>query len=105
MENKELDFWGVVALFGHTKIAGKISTVTIGSSVFVRVDVPKTKNQVSYYKFFNTSAIYDITPTDEETALFVAEELGSQPLSDHYTLRRAVDHKAALLLESQMENI
>jgi hypothetical protein len=105
MENKEIDFWGVIALFGHNKIAGKLSSVTLGSAVMVRVDVPQTTNIPAYYKLFNTSAIYDMTPTDEETARVVAEHLSAKPLPDIYTIQRHVEQRSNLLLEALKTDI
>jgi hypothetical protein len=99
MENEKLDTWAVVALFGHTKIAGKVTTVVLGSAVMIRVDVPETKSVPSFYKLFNTSAIYDITPTDEETATFIAADMATTPLPDVYTLKRAADKMADFRIE------
>ena len=103
METEKLDTWAVVALFGHTKIAGKVTTVTLGSAVMIRVDVPETKSMPSFYKLYNTGAIYDITPTDEETATFVANELSATPLPDTYTIRRAVDKMADFKIEEEKQ--
>lgn len=103
METEKLDTWAVVALFGHTKIAGKVTTITLGSAVMIRVDVPETKSMPSFYKIYNTAAIYDITPTDEETAKFVANDLAATPLPDTYTIRRAVDKMAEFKLDEERQ--
>ncbi len=98
-----LDTWAVVALFGHTKISGKVTTVTLGSAVMIRVDVPETKTMPVFHKFYNTSAIYDITPTDEETAKFVAEELAATPLPDTYSINRAVHKLVTVKMEEEKQ--
>jgi hypothetical protein len=39
------DQWCIVELFGHTKIAGKVSEAQIGGQSFIRVDVPQIEHQ------------------------------------------------------------
>lgn len=61
--------WAIVELFGHQRIAGKVSEEVIGGSSFVRVDVPAIEDQAAFTKLYGGSAIYAITPTDEATAM------------------------------------
>lgn len=61
----------LVELFGHQRIAGKVSEQVIAGTGFIRVDVPATK-KAAYTRFFNPAAIYGITPVDEATALALA---------------------------------
>lgn len=78
MEKFELN--AVVELFGHTKMAGKVSEQTIGVATFVRVDVPETTQQPKFTRLLNPSAIYAINPVTEEVMLHMAEMITSKPI-------------------------
>lgn len=80
MENKSFNEWAIIELFGHQRIAGKISEQQVGASSFVRVDVPKTKNISAYTRMFGQGAIYSITITDEESAKIAAEMYTPEPI-------------------------
>jgi hypothetical protein len=70
----------VVELFGHQRIAGKVSEVQIGGSSLVRVDVPAVEGQPGFTKFYGTSAIYAVTPCDEETMLRAVQAFRAVPI-------------------------
>lgn len=72
--------WAIVELFGHNMIAGFISEQIVGGAPFVRVDVPETANQKAYSKFYNSTAIYGITPTTEETVRVAVAQLQPRPV-------------------------
>jgi len=61
------DNFCIVELFGHQKIAGKVTEQVIAGQGFVRVDVPQTKRFPAFTRMFGSGAIYSITPVDEET--------------------------------------
>src|SRR5690242_12019628 len=75
--------WCIVELFGHQVIAGLVSEQQIGSSSFVRVDVPDTDGQPGYTKLYGEKAIYAITPCNEETARRAAAGLNQPPVSEY----------------------
>lgn len=74
-----LDTWAIVELFGHKKLAGKVSEHTIGAAALVRVDVPETdQNGVftkPYTKLVGTGSIYCITPCTEDVARRAAQHI------------------------------
>ena len=79
MENKfELD--AVIELFGHQKMAGKVTEQTIGIATFIRVDVPETSQQPKFTRLLNPSAIYAINPVTEDVMLHMAEMITSKPI-------------------------
>ncbi len=68
----ELKSWALVELFGHQRIVGYLSQQTFGTGVLFRVDVPDmTKDgkvvRRGFTRYFGLSAIYSITPCDEDT--------------------------------------
>lgn len=77
---QKFDLWCVVELFGHTKIAGKCTEQNIAGTNMLRVDVPETKEQPAFTRFFGSAAIYAINPVDEATAKFYAESLNQKPI-------------------------
>lgn len=80
MENK-FEIQAIIELFGHNRIAGKVSEQTIGGATFVRVDVPETKDQPPFTRFLNPSAIYAINPVSEDVARGMAENIQSRPIN------------------------
>lgn len=79
MNNQESKFkhWCIVELFGHNKIAGLCTEENIAGANMLRVDVPETKKQPAFTKYFGSSAIYAINPVDEQTAKIAAENIGT----------------------------
>jgi len=63
------EFWAIVELFGHQKIAGRLTEKPKGSVIFFQIDVPDGHGQIKYSRIINASSIYAINPTDKETVL------------------------------------
>ena len=80
MQQEKLDLWALVELFGHSKIAGRITEQNIAGTNMLRVDVPETSTQPAFTRFFGASAIYAINPTDETTAKYYADKLQTRPI-------------------------
>src|SRR4051794_11796687 len=70
----------IVELFGHQKIAGKVSEQQIGGASFIRVDVPEIDEIKAFTKLYGPNAIYAITPVDEETMLRAVRSFQSVPI-------------------------
>jgi hypothetical protein len=79
-----LDTWAILELFGHKRLAGKISEHVLGSSALIRCDVPATetlnsdgtkRETAAYSKLVGPGAIYCITPCTEEVARLAAKEI------------------------------
>lgn len=79
IENK-LEIFAIVELFGHTKIAGRVTEQNIAGTNMLRVDVPETKSNPPFTRFFGSAAIYAINPVTEEVADAYAERLSVQPI-------------------------
>ncbi|TDV39568.1 hypothetical protein C7405_101687 [Paraburkholderia caballeronis] len=106
MNNQDNGQWAIVELFGHQRIAGRVSEQTIGGCAFVRVDVPAFEaagNQPStqaFTKLYGQGAIYAMSFVDEPTAKMVGRQLRVQPI-DTYELRRALQDLPALGASAQ----
>lgn len=93
---EKFDQWAIVELFGHQRIAGRVTEQTIGGCAFVRVDVPDLNNPVEgkppipgFTKLFGNGAIYGISFVDEATARFTARQLRVQPI-DTWAMESAI---------------
>jgi hypothetical protein len=79
MNNEAPELWAVVDLFGHQRIAGKVSEYSLGE-IFIRVDVPSVNGTPGFTRLFGAKAIYSISFVDRDVALAVAEKLGVVPV-------------------------
>jgi len=78
----KFDEWAMLELFGHQRIAGRVTEATIGGGAFVRVDVHGVKAKKSKLtRFYNPSAIYSITPVTEDVARAAAEHMAVEPIT------------------------
>ncbi|TAM15927.1 MAG: hypothetical protein EPN65_16570 [Pandoraea sp.] len=95
LTTEKFDQWAIVELFGHQRIAGRITEQTIGGCAFVRIDVPACEADGSipatqaFTKLFGNGAIYGVSFVDEQTARIAARQLRVQPINT-YELRRAL---------------
>lgn len=97
----------VVELFGHARVAGEISEHSMGSTSFVRVDVPqvivkestyesgerveRTRLIESHTRLLGGAAIYSINLCDADAALVAAYEIRHEPMRA-YSLREAIQN-------------
>lgn len=79
------DSYALVELMGHSRIAGKVTEVTVLGTSMLQVDVPKTERREGYTKIYSAAAVYCITPTDEHTAQVAAEHF-DEPAIQPYIL-------------------
>lgn len=83
--------WALLELFGHQRLAGKVTEQQLGGASFVRVDVPLDDKKAGHSsgvrggwkltRLYNPSAIYSITPVTEETARMVAKSIAAEPIT------------------------
>jgi len=81
MEAESFDSWAIVELFGHQKIAGRVTEAAIGGCSFVRVDVPALDGAEAFTKFFGNGAIYSMTPTSEAVARAALKQIRPEPVA------------------------
>jgi hypothetical protein len=75
------DHWAIVEIFGHVRLAGRVTEATIGGCAFVRVDVPAVDGEAAYTRLYGQGAIYSITLVTEDTARRAAAQVREQPLT------------------------
>lgn len=95
MEQETKEMWALVELFGHNKIAGKVTEAEMGGGALIRVDVPSIKERQPVTKYYNVKAIYGITPVDEATARRMAESIDAAPVSS-YSIDREIERRKQL---------
>ena len=65
--------WGIVDLFGHQQIAGRLSEVSVAGCNMLRVDIPDKEDPAKFRTVVHGgSAIYGIHFTDEQMARIAA---------------------------------
>lgn len=79
-QESKFKHWCIVELFGHSKIAGLCTEENIAGTNMLRVDVPETKQQPAFTKYYGSAAIYAINPVDENTAKIAAESIQIAPV-------------------------
>lgn len=79
METEQFDQWAIVELFGHKKMAGRVTIAPMEG--FLRVDVPNEQEGIKYTRYLNNKAIYAINPASEELVRRVAEQFSEPPVS------------------------
>ena len=87
----KFDNFCIVELFGHQKIAGRVTEQVIGGQSFIRVDVPATQRFPAFTRMFGSGAIYSITPVDEATAKSAAENIYTEPVTVYISSERQLE--------------
>ena len=55
--------WAIIELYGHQKIAGRVSEAVRFGATWMQVDVPAVDGRPGFTRFYGPGAIYDWTPT------------------------------------------
>ena len=96
MTEEKFETWALIELFGHTRIAGKVSEQNIAGTNMLRIDIPETTHNPKHTKFYGSSAIYGIHPIDEETARSMAENFNIQPV-ESWDIKEFLNKNNALM--------
>jgi hypothetical protein len=80
-QQQKFEAWGMLELFGHQRLAGRLTEQTIGGVHFVRIDVPAVDDVQEYTRFFTQGAIYGMTITSEDVARRLAAGMRARPIS------------------------
>lgn len=77
---EKFEAYALVELFGHQRMAGKVTEQSIGGASFIRIDVPETQRQPGFTRILNPSSIYAINPITIEAMTAMAENLNKAPI-------------------------
>lgn len=102
MTKEVFEAWAIVELFGHQKIAGKLTEQTIGGCNFIRVDVPAFEDSPAFTKLYTQGAIYGVTFVSEQIACAAAQSFRVAPVSV-YELRDLMGSQGKLLTAPALE--
>lgn len=86
---EKFEAYALVELFGHQRMAGKVTEQSIGGASFIRIDVPETSKQPGFTRILNPSSIYAINPITLEAMTGMAENLNKAPIQA-YDIREVV---------------
>lgn len=70
--------WCIVELMGHRRLAGWVTEQNVFGATMMRIDIP---GEPTVTQFYNSTAIYAVTPTTEQTAKEVATRFRPEPVS------------------------
>lgn len=73
--------WCLLDLFGHVRLAGRVTEATIGGCSFLRCDVPEGEGYRTEY--YGNGAIYSLRPVSEEIARAFVESHQTAPVSPY----------------------
>ncbi len=81
MTEEKIEMWAIVELFGHQRVAGKVTEAEIGGCSFVRIDIPAVEDSQALTKFYGNGAIYSMTPVSEELVTAYVKRYKPAPLN------------------------
>jgi hypothetical protein len=62
---ERLEMWAFIEIYGHKRLAGKVTQRNLGTEVMFQVDVPKGETEFSHSQLYSPKAIFSMTPTNE----------------------------------------
>ncbi len=95
-QQEKFEAHAIVELFGHQKVAGKLTEQTIGGCHFIRVDVPAFDDSPAFTKLYTQGAIYGVTFVSEQVARAAAQSYRVAPVNV-YELRHTLEQQGKLL--------
>lgn len=73
--------WCVLELFGHVRLAGRVTEDSIGGCSFLRCDIPdRETGETKLTRYFGNGAIYSMTPVTREVAVAVGDGNAQPPV-------------------------
>jgi hypothetical protein len=73
--------WAVVELMGHRRLAAYVSEQEIAGTAFLRLDIHGVEGGPAVTQFYGAGSVYCLTPTTEEIARRLGEQLRPQPVA------------------------
>ncbi len=63
--DEDIQTWAFIEIFGHQKVAGRLTTRKLGTQCMFQVDVPKGETEFSHSELYGPASIFSIKPTTE----------------------------------------
>lgn len=106
MNTEQFDHWYIIEIFGHQRIAGRVTEQAIGGVSFIRVDVPEVDGIPQHTRLYGGAAIYSLNPVAEVVARAAAKMFRSVPVSpyDFPALRSAEPPPRALSMQDDEDD-
>lgn len=101
--NQPTEFWAIIELFGHAKMAGQINKSDLGD--FIQVNIPAVGIIPAWSKLINPKAIYAITPCKKEDAIAKAETLKLMPIDKWDTEQLIKNRLQEMELDGKIKKI
>lgn len=80
METEKFEEWVIMEMFGHIRLAGKVTEATIlGGHSLLRLDIPD-KDGKFVTQFLGPGSIFRMTPCNEDVARKVASQCQPEPV-------------------------
>ena len=89
MSDEPFAQWAILELFGHQRIAGKVTEAAIGGCALLRVDVPAVDDQPGFTRYYGQGAIYSLTVVEEAVARSAAARIRPTPVEIYLLPRTA----------------
>lgn len=102
VKEAKFDHWCIVELMGHQRIAGRVTEQNLFGSALMRVDVPSVDGREGFTKFYGASAIYAITPVEEDVARMLVSAYDTRPVEE-WRLQRLLTPPTAPEPEAEFE--
>jgi len=96
------EYWAIIELMGHVRMAGKVSEVERYGAKVGRIDVPDGDGFRTL--FFGGPSIYRETPVTEDVARLVAKQCDPAPVHSWEMPRALPEHVEDAETESDYED-
>jgi len=79
---EEINSWALLELFGHSKVAGRLTSRKLGTEIMFQVDVPRGEKEFSHTELYSPKAVFAIKPTTEDWCRRWATYASSEMMRD-----------------------
>ena len=82
-QNDQLSGWAIVEIMGHQKYVGEVSTLQLGGTSMLRIDVPAIEEHAAFSKIFGWGSVFCLTPVQEDVARGLAGRYRASPFQTY----------------------
>ena len=103
MSKDLFDEWAVIELFGHRKVAGKVTEFVIAGKGFLRVDIPEDEREdgnKGQTIFYGPDAVYSIIPVGEDEARAASRVFEFKPVDRIVSVKSLPSRSSSYLFDT-----